>query len=300
MINNQKKVLILMTTYNGIEFLNKQIDSIINQDFTTWNMIISDDNSTDDTFSILKKYQEADNRIRVVKNTSGKNGAFENFFGLLNIVKKEYSNYDYYLFCDQDDIWINSKLSTLISIANKEQNNSIPIAYYSDMSIINDEDTIKVKSFNSINCLKMSSQYVEFFSHRYIWGCTMMFNNCLLNMYNCPINYNLKIISHDNYIASYAALYGKLRYIDIPLVMYRRHSNNVSAMVPKYNFIDKIKRALFNWNSISLNAAKTYYQGLAFLKTQPDQYKNRKHKDLEKIITYGGIKSVFFCFYYFI
>ena len=54
-----------MPTYNGRLYLRKQLDSILNQTFKDFRLIISDDASTDSTLKILKEYEEKDSRIEV-------------------------------------------------------------------------------------------------------------------------------------------------------------------------------------------------------------------------------------------
>ena len=57
------KVDILLATYNGEQFLKSQIDSILNQTYTDFRLLISDDSSNDSTVSILKEYEKLDKRI---------------------------------------------------------------------------------------------------------------------------------------------------------------------------------------------------------------------------------------------
>ena len=60
-----KKVDILLATYNGEQYLKEQLDSILDQSYNEFRLLISDDASTDDTVRILKEYEEKDNRITV-------------------------------------------------------------------------------------------------------------------------------------------------------------------------------------------------------------------------------------------
>ncbi len=60
-----EKVDILLATYNGEKYLREQLDSILNQSYTNFRLIISDDSSTDNTLEILKEYVEQDKRIIV-------------------------------------------------------------------------------------------------------------------------------------------------------------------------------------------------------------------------------------------
>lgn len=59
---------IAMTTYNGERFLREQIDSILNQTYTDFELIICDDVSSDSTVDILNKYAQKDSRIHIIQN----------------------------------------------------------------------------------------------------------------------------------------------------------------------------------------------------------------------------------------
>ena len=65
-IQNPPQVQIVMAFYNGSLYLKEQIESIINQDYKNWQLLISDDNSNDDSVEIINRYAAKDNRIKVV------------------------------------------------------------------------------------------------------------------------------------------------------------------------------------------------------------------------------------------
>ena len=94
------KIDILMATYNGEKYLREQIDSILNQTFKDFNLIICDDCSKDSTWQILEEYQKKDSRIKIIKNEKNL-GYNKNFEKLLSFVKS-----DYFMLSDQDDFWL--------------------------------------------------------------------------------------------------------------------------------------------------------------------------------------------------
>ena len=75
----EDKIDILMATYNGEKYIVEQIDSIINQTYKNWNLLIRDDNSTDRTLEIIKNYQKKDARIRILDNNKVNLGIVKNF-----------------------------------------------------------------------------------------------------------------------------------------------------------------------------------------------------------------------------
>ena len=103
----EDKIDILMATYNGEKYIVEQIDSIINQTYKNWNLLIRDDNSTDRTLEIIKNYQKKDARIRILDNNKVNLGIVKNFEKLLKISESELI-----MFSDQDDIWKKGKIKT--------------------------------------------------------------------------------------------------------------------------------------------------------------------------------------------
>ena len=59
-------VQIVMAVYNGERYLSEQIESLRAQTFTDWELLISDDDSTDGSLEILRKYCKIDGRIKLV------------------------------------------------------------------------------------------------------------------------------------------------------------------------------------------------------------------------------------------
>ena len=77
-----KKVVVLLSSYNGEKYIRRQMDSILNQSYESIELIIRDDGSTDDTVSIIKEYQSTYEGIRLVE---GKNiGFLQSFMELLS------------------------------------------------------------------------------------------------------------------------------------------------------------------------------------------------------------------------
>lgn len=105
----KNKVLVLLASYNGAKYISEQILSLKNQIGCEVHILISDDGSTDDTFSIINTLRKKYNlNIKVLKNTI-KTGSFNgNFINLF--IKANCINYDYIALSDQDDIFLKNKL----------------------------------------------------------------------------------------------------------------------------------------------------------------------------------------------
>jgi rhamnosyltransferase len=103
-ITSPTPIAILLATYNGGQYLMEQLDSLLQQTCQEWTLYIHDDGSTDNTYDILREYSQKHSNIYVLEYESQR-GAMGNFLSLLQRVEA-----DYYMFCDQDDVWLKQKV----------------------------------------------------------------------------------------------------------------------------------------------------------------------------------------------
>ena len=109
---DEMKVCVLISTYNGERFLEEQIASIIAQKGVEVDILVRDDGSSDMTCSLLERWQK-EGKLKWYK---GENLGFARSF--MNLLKTA-SGYDYYAFCDQDDIWLEDKLQRAVAALEK-------------------------------------------------------------------------------------------------------------------------------------------------------------------------------------
>ncbi|MER3478802.1 MAG: glycosyltransferase family 2 protein, partial [Leptolyngbya sp. ERB_1_2] len=103
---SKPNVDILLATYNGADFLGEQLDSLLRQTYRDWQLLIRDDGSEDQTLNIIESYITSRSRqIYLFKDNHRALGAVGNFAKLI-----KYSQAEYTLFCDQDDVWLKEKL----------------------------------------------------------------------------------------------------------------------------------------------------------------------------------------------
>lgn len=113
-----KKVAVVMSTYNGERFIREQLDSILNQTYKNIEIIVRDDGSKDGTVQVVKEYMQKYSNITLHE---GKNlGFIKSFFELLKLVDA-----DYYSYADQDDVWMENKIELAVNSLNK-LDNSVP------------------------------------------------------------------------------------------------------------------------------------------------------------------------------
>jgi len=139
-----------MPVYNGEKYLIQALDSLLTQSFKDFELIISDNASTDNTAEICKRYLEKDNRIKYYRNKVNIGGV-ANFNNLIN-----YATAPYFMWAAYDDMWEPSYISKLINIM--ESDKSIVLAFSVIDSI--DEDGKQIRVYPKI--LKLSSSETIF------------------------------------------------------------------------------------------------------------------------------------------
>lgn len=209
------RVAILMSTYNGERYLEEQIQSILKQTYSNIVLYIRDDGSTDDTIHIIRKYAEKNNNVIFFNEKSNKNiGVLKSFMTLLANVKA-----DYYMFSDQDDIWLENKVASSLQLLKK--NEERPTCVFTNAEIVDK----KLDPLRSLNDGKVWTDFKSLLFANCVTGCTMAFNNKLREIVIKSDYQN--IFLHDWWIALLAAKFGKLVYLNKKLMLYRQHGDNV-------------------------------------------------------------------------
>ena len=215
--SKDKKILVLMSTYNGEKYIEEQIRSIIKQK-TDANVYIKirDDGSTDGTCDIIEKLTvEYPNRIELQK---GHNiGYNASFFRLLC----EAEGYDYYAISDQDDVWLKDKLETAIYCLEQETEKDIPLLYASTSYLVRDD----LVPYGTTRKQERPFAIYNTIIQNICPGHTQVMNNQLLNMVRDNLDVS-RIYVYDSWIMNMAMLYGKILFDNESHTLYRQHSGN--------------------------------------------------------------------------
>ncbi|WP_017210833.1 glycosyltransferase [Clostridium beijerinckii] len=293
----KKKCLIMMASYNGEKYISQQIESIIDQDYENWVLIIQDDESTDNTVKIINEYVKKDNRIRLWKN-KGKHGPYYNFHSLINKCK-DLDNYDYYMFSDHDDIWLPCKISKLIAFCENNNKCDMPTLAYADMKIIDGTGRITSESVNALMGMKYSNSVSTFFTHN-VFGCNALLNSSLFKVVpKVDVESDIcKIISHDNYYTKFAAIMGKVMFLDNQLMLYRRYGGNVTAKHFYSYGIIKIINRIKDVDDLAKDHALTYKQSIYTL-NQLESLNLQPHEqcvvnNIKMVLSKGGVSALLF------
>jgi teichuronic acid biosynthesis glycosyltransferase TuaG len=124
-------VSVIMPAYNAEKYLEESIQSVINQTFKNWELIVIDDGSTDRTSAIVKEQAKLDHRISYYHQQNGKQGRARNY----GISK---SKGKYIAFLDADDVWFSDKLDQQLLSIQKESVELI----FSDAIVFNNSNEI--------------------------------------------------------------------------------------------------------------------------------------------------------------
>lgn len=237
---NENKIAILLGAYNAEKYIEEQLLSVVSQTYEDYTLYIRDDDSTDNTLSIIKEFSEKYDNIVLIEDDLGNLGCNGNYFHLLLIVESEY-----YMFCNADDFWVDSKISLSIKemLDSKKKYAGLPVIIHSDLAITNANLNIIHNSWWDTNNLDPSkiTSYNEFGVCNTIAGATMLFNKEVKDI-TYPVSCFAPFFDH--WMALKTKEYGG---VTIPiyqsLVYYRQIGTNLAAvnLGDKNTIIYKIK-----------------------------------------------------------
>jgi glycosyltransferase involved in cell wall biosynthesis len=220
---------ILLPVFNGQEFLEQQIVSILNEMEPTDELIIYDDGSSDDSLLISVSFAENDIRVRIFK--SAHNGGLRR---AVNFLLKEALN-ELIVFVDQDDVWLPGRL--------KEVQVYFP---QNDCVVVNAElcDSGLVPCGRTyFDLVGLPVSFFDMFLRCRVLGCCMIFKkSCLNGVLTIP-----RGCWHDHFIILWLMLMKKsINFHHEPLVLYRRHNNALSKAGTSTSFLRTAPSVILN------------------------------------------------------
>ncbi|MCT7584007.1 glycosyltransferase family 2 protein [Aliarcobacter butzleri] len=268
------KISILLSTYNGKKYIKEQLDSIFNQTYKNIEIIVRDDGSSDNTIEILKSYniEPIDTKVNL--------GAMGSFEELLKYALQN-SNSDYFMFCDQDDVWDTKKVEkTLAKMEEMEKEfGNIPLLVHTDLEVVNERLNTINSSFMEFQKIDHSKKsFNNLLMQNIITGCTMMINRKLAQ--KClPIPDGA--IMHDWWIGLVASKFGEIGYLDEVTIKYRQHASNTIG-AKGFSYWEIIKKGFDISYKIKIDTNIT--QAKAFLKQFRNELDDKTIKMLEDFI----------------
>lgn len=216
-------VSIIMPTYNCAKFIGETIESIQAQTYSSWELIIIDDCSIDNTKEVVERYVESDKRITY--NCLEKNSGA----AMARTTAMNLANGEYMAFCDSDDIWTSNKLEKQLKFM-KKSNYAFTCTAYEQI----DENS---NSLDKIIKPKERCDYNRLLLDCPVGNSTVMYNVKKMGKFEVP---NIRKRNDD---ALWLQMLKKEKYIygmpDV-LMKYRIRKNSISSnkfKVIKYHWI---------------------------------------------------------------
>ena len=197
-----------MATYNGIKYIDRQIQSVISQLTENDELLISDDGSSDGTYEYLCELENKHNNVRLFKGPC--RGANENFFYVINKAEK-----DIIFICDQDDVWMPTKVDEVCKAFQKD-----------NIEVVLHTDKIKYTATDEIvDCNKLRHGLLKNLIRSSYSGHRMAFKKdfrrrIMNNTEKCP--------AYDQYLGLLSEKYKCSFFLNKDLDIHMMHGNNVS------------------------------------------------------------------------
>lgn len=225
------RVVILLAVYNGERFLPEQLASIAAQTHRDWLLLASDDGSDDSSAALLddfvRRYPSQAQRIP----GGCRRGPLAAFAALLDHALAHESHYrgdgEYAIaFADQDDRWHPDRLRLGVACIATEQlaAKPLPLLVYSELRLIDSDGRTLAERFSRYQGFDpQATRFSDLIIGNVVSGCSALLTPSLARLC-APLP--AAAVMHDWWVALIASLYGRLCFIDQPLVDYRQHSDN--------------------------------------------------------------------------
>ena len=210
-------ISVCIATHNGEKYIREQLDSILCQLSPYDEVVISDDGSVDSTLDIISSYK--DSRIHIHRMNHTRNGMKPHYYVTMNFENAlKFAKGEYIFLSDQDDIWLPNKVKIwMYALLNCD------IVLHNLECVDGYLQPLHRNIYNKVNTFRFKN-FLLFRGKHY--GCALAFKRTLLK-HILPFPKNL--VLHDFWVGIIGESFGKLHYIDNPLVLYRIHDSNTSG-----------------------------------------------------------------------
>lgn len=239
------KISVIMTSYNYAHFIKEAIDSVLNQTYFDFELIVVDDGSSDNSVEIIKNYCDKDERIKLFQHNGERN------LGLRKsvILGVEKSQGDYIAFLESDDIWEKNNLEEKIKIIEKFPEAKIifnDVELFGDEEVISDYDKYFKMNRKILSNKNFPTNLFSAFSFQNLiptFSCIMVEKN---EMKKADFNTTVEGFL-DHWIWAHLAYENKIYYINKKLTLWRMHKRSFVEQRQKQNeknFLSDIYKSL--------------------------------------------------------
>lgn len=219
-------ISVAMAVYNGANYIEEQLDSILNQSRAVDEIVIVDDGSSDGSRDILLRFKQKYPIIRLFFNKNNL-GYLKNFTKAASLTRG-----DIIFFCDQDDCWYQNKVETMIHTMEKHPEIGVLASSFEFMD--GEGKTFRVEPRKGMSNNNMYLKPVpphklvevtfeEFCLHNYFQGCSMAIKKEVLQLF---VKSGTDYLPHDWQIALIASHEHSFYFLNEPLFRYRIHEKN--------------------------------------------------------------------------
>ena len=276
--------LILLSTYNGGQYLRKQLNSVLSQSMTDFTLLIRDDGSSDDTLDILSTY--TDPRIRIL---TGRNlGPSGSFFSLLEEART--MGAEHIFFCDQDDIWMPDKMALLLAALEKCP--AGPALVFSDFAMIDETDAVTGDSYAAMAKLRIPADgdfFPKLLAQPYVFGCTAVLNKALLDLITEP---PAGIEMYDCWTSLVASVFGTVRYLPHATIYHRFHATNATGRAGMNSCFSRLRRVTGQFRRQRDNTALRLLQTKLLLDRYGDTIPDDQRHRLEELAKHPSVRTL--------
>jgi glycosyltransferase involved in cell wall biosynthesis len=225
------KVTVLLSTYNGSEFLRQQLDSLYGQTYSDIRILVRDDGSIDSTRTMLEA-ERAMGRLELLEG-HGNLGPARSFFELLKSAAA--TDTEYVAFCDQDDVWQPDKIARAVEKLSAGASDR-PMMYCARAELV-DANLRHLGFTEPPRRIGFGNALVESVAA----GCTMVLNRNAAQLIGKHLPGDAVI--HDWWCYLVVSCFGEVVYDEAAVLKYRQHGRNVMGVANEFaRFIKKCRR----------------------------------------------------------
>jgi glycosyltransferase involved in cell wall biosynthesis len=264
------KVRVLMSVYNGERYLKEQIQSVLDQKGLEIDLLIRDDGSSDSSIAIIEDFMKEHANIQLIK---GENiGVIASFYELSLKAGEEY---DFYAYCDQDDVWLEDKLLRAVGFLDKPE---MPQLYCSKARLV-DENLNFLQMSHDVTASKQSAMIQNI-----VIGCTCVMNNALHKLVVEKVPDYQAIRMHDSWFYKLAIFFGEVVSDDESRILYRQHGNNAVGL--SNTFFGRVMRSIDDGrNRLYLNELIEFQKVFGERLAQKDYQENQRYIEAKQHIS---------------
>ena len=258
---SNKKLLVIIAIFNPNKYFEELLDSLYNQSFNDFDVLITDDseNESINKDSIIDKFKPKG--VTIYFQSGPKKGFAKNFLSGLNFGE---ASYEYYGFCDQDDIWHSKKIETAIKKLEKLSSKNCKL-YCSRTKIVDETGSFINFSPKFVKKPNFKNSLVQSIAG----GNTMVFDSLLKDTL-IKASTNVELISSHDWIAYICAtgIDGEIIYDQKPQIDYRQHDNNLIGSNLSFTAFLRRLSLLFKgqfkeWNAQNMEIVENIFDDLS-------------------------------------